>query len=207
MGASVLSIYNSALTMVGQRTLRSLSDEGGGEAKRLLDRNWCDVRDRCLEAGSWSFAKRSVMIEPDEGFEPAFGYDYAFAKPCDWKRTHVVSDNAMMQEGLVPYLDQAGHWYANVSPIYVIYISCHDHYGGDVGKWSAHFAHAMALLLAAKMAPKAVGSEEKAETLDDKGMKAIDVALAFDAANLGSQPTPTSSWVASRGRRGGYRGR
>lgn len=198
MAASVLSIYNSALTELGQRTLADMQDTGGGEAKRLLDRNWCDVRDRCLEAGSWSFALRAVMIDPEEGFTPAFGYDHAFSKPCDWKRTHVIAASEQMRSGLVPFLDQGGHWYANISPLYVRYVSCHDQFGGDVGQWSAHFAHAMSLMLAAKIAPKAIGSKEAAVTLEKAADKALVEALALDAGNLGSQPLPTSSWVNSR---------
>lgn len=197
MAASVLSIYNSALTMLGQRTLASMSDVGGGESKRLLDRAWCDVRNRCLESGSWSWSLRAVKLEPDD-MDPAFGYDHAYEKPCDWIRTHELSADEHMRAGLVRFLDQGGRWYCDANPIYVRYVSCSDQYGGDIGKWTAKFAHAVACQLAAHIAPKATGSSEKALELNKYADRELQEALALDAANLGSQPMPTSSWVNSR---------
>jgi hypothetical protein len=204
--ADRLSIMNVALGEVEQTTLGSLTDPRGGEALRLLNRNW----DRCvasmLEAGGWNFALRTIRIEPDPDVTTSFGYQYAFTKPDDWVRTQNVAMDEYLRQSIRAYKDQIGWWFCDITPIYVHYVSSGDSYGMNIGAWTQSFADALAYKLAMAIAPKVTTSENIRDRITKTAKKSLLDALSLDAANQPSDPMPNSSWVRSRNR-WGNRGR
>lgn len=145
--ASRLEIYKGALRLLGDaHGLSSLTEEG--PARRALDDAWSPAIEYMLAKGLWNFAIRSVELSNDEDVEPLFGYDYSFSKPDDWVRTVSLSDDATFREGYEDYEDETSHWYCNVDPIYVRYISNDAEYGLDIAKWRQPFAKALEAYLA-----------------------------------------------------------
>lgn len=203
--ADKLSIYNHALTEIEQRTVASLTDSHGGEALRLLDRNWTRIGNMLIEAGSWNWAVRQMKLDPDPDVSVAFGYQYAFTKPADWKRTHCISPDERFLETRLPYLDITGWWYADWTPIYVRYISGGDGFGWNVGAWTESFANAMGLALASAIAPKVTSSDKMKVALEQRARKALTAALALDAANQAQDRLPVSNWARARTRWPGVR--
>ena len=79
---SKLSIYNGALTIIGERKLASLTENR--EPRYKLDEIWDnDMIDRCLQMGQWKFAKRTVELTASPSVTPSFGFQYAFEQPAD----------------------------------------------------------------------------------------------------------------------------
>ena len=85
MAVSQLSLYNGALTILGERKLSSLTENRETQYK-LTDIWDNDAVNRCLQMGQWNFAMRAVQLDASPSVTPSFGYQYAFDKPTDYIR-------------------------------------------------------------------------------------------------------------------------
>lgn len=205
--ASKLLVFNAALLLAGERKLASLTENR--EPRRLLD----DVFDggavkTCLEAGYWNFATRSIKIESDPSVDPDFGYTRGFAKPADWCRTSAVSANEYFRSPLKDdqFADEAGHWWADIDPLYVKIVSNLDAYGGNLGNWTETFARYFEAYLASRIAWKLTRSKDTVDKINDEVERLLKGASAKDAMDSGTSLPPEGSW--NRARRGrGSRGR
>lgn len=145
--ADKLAIYKEALRHLGN-TARLSGLTEVSPARYALDDAWDGAVEYLLAKGLWNFAMRSVEISADEDAEPLFGFSYAFSKPDDWIRTASISDQGPIGEGYEDYSDEPGYWYANVTPLYVSYVSNDDEYGLNIASWRQPFAKALAAYLA-----------------------------------------------------------
>jgi hypothetical protein len=141
-----LFIYNEALGHLGERILASLAEPR--EPRRVLDSYWPSVVAYCLSQGLWKFARRTAQVENDPTLDPEFGFNYRFVIPDDWVRTILVSTSPDMDPPLLQYSDEAGFIYANMTPIYMAYVSNDPGYGMNVPAWPEQFADYVALRLA-----------------------------------------------------------
>jgi hypothetical protein len=115
-------LYNSALTICGERTLASLTEDR--EPRRLLDLVWDnDGVKTCLEGGQWKFAMRTIRIDFSTTITPDFGYKRAFEKPSDWCATSALCSDEYFSSPLTEYVDENNVWYAELDEIYVRYVS------------------------------------------------------------------------------------
>ncbi len=215
MGITRLQLYNNALMLCGERSLATVDENR--EPRRLLDQvhNSTGI-DGCLEQGQWWFAMRAVMIDPDPDIVTSFGYKNAFTKPTDWIATSAVCQDEFFREPLTNYQDERANWYADITPIYVKYVSNDAAYGGDMGKWPSSFADFVAATYAFKVIPKLAG--DKTAQLQalagppgqpKMGLLYITKHAAKSAAAM-TQPAQRmaqGSWTRSRrGTRGGPMG-
>jgi hypothetical protein len=194
-----LSQYNLALGHHRERRLASLSENR--EPRRTLDSCWDQVTGECLEAAFWKFMKRTVEIDASSTVEPAFGFNYAFRIPNDWVRTVIISSEETFTTPLLHVPEEAGYWYANVTPLFVSYISSDPLYGMNLGDWPASFAKYHALELAAQSCQRVTGSEkllEGPEGIARRLKKAKTDAKAKDAMNDPPGFAPMGSWARSR---------
>jgi hypothetical protein len=108
-------------------------------------------------------------------------------------------------------IDEAGIWYANCDPLYVVYISNNSAYGMDMSLWPATFESFVDLSLAVAACRKITGSDsmlEGPEGLLRRLKKAKESALSKDAMAEPTAEQQVSSWVEARsggGRRSGSR--
>lgn len=161
MATSRLELYNRALTMAGERTIETLTEEG--EARRLLDNAWADGRavDLCLEEAQWYFGMRTRRIDYDPDVEPQFGFSRAFSKPDDWILTSGICEDEFFRVPLKRYFDEAGYWYSDLDSIYVRHVSNDANYGGDLGKWPATFSEFVAAHLCGQIILKLSSDESR----------------------------------------------
>ena len=163
-GTSQLQLYNEALLLSGERSLTALTEEG--EGRRLLDQVWANGGvDQCLEEAQWEFAMRTVQIDYDTGITPSYGYSYAFDKPTDWILTSAVCQDSFFRVPLLRYVDEAGFWFADMTPIYVRYVSNNASYGGNLGKWPESFTAFVAAHFASKIILKISDDEDRMRLL------------------------------------------
>lgn len=103
--ASKLSLYNDANLILGERKLRSVSENR--PSRRRLDTVWDGGGVRyCLEQGLWNHAMETQALSYSPSVTPAFGYIRAFDKPEHWRRTALVSTDEQFIDKLVDYVDE-----------------------------------------------------------------------------------------------------
>ena len=202
--ATKAGIFNGAMLELGHRAMADTGEPV--EAGRDLNRHYSRVVNDCLAAGSWNFAMETIKAVADTGVTPNFGFTEVFAKPSDWVRTFGVSQDERLSIPLLQYYDDANFWSADISPIYVRYVSNDTGLGFELTRWPAAFTRYVEMELALRVAPKVARSEaERVERLRDKAKRN---ALGQDAMNE-NQPKfpPMGSWNSARGGgRGGDRG-
>lgn len=192
-----LSLYNGALTELGERELVSLSDNS--EPRRLLDSVWGrGALDQCLEAGQWSFAMRSLEIAPSTSLDASFGYQHAYEIPSDVVRLTGVFVDDSLQVPLLRYQAAAGVWFADDEPIYVSYVSNDPAYGGDLSRWPAAFVRYVEAHLAGRVVRKITQNTQEWDRIYRLTKQCLLQAASLDAMNSPTRFLPRSGWVAAR---------
>jgi hypothetical protein len=203
--ADKLSIFNGALRLCKTRRLSTLTDQT--EPRRLLDAVWANngAINYCLEAGQWTFATRSGMIDYTPSIEPEFGYRYAFSQPTDMIRPIAICTDEYFRDPLLNYSDERRYWYCDLETIYVRWVSNGENYGADLSLWSERFGKFVEAYLA---------NEIVANLTQDKDIigyvgKVFDEtkrdARSLDAMNKPTVFLPEGGWAASRRNRSNYR--
>ena len=197
--ATKLAVFNSALRLLKERKLDTLTDD---ELKRYeLDAEYDAAIAYMLEMGLWNFAMRTLAIDEDVSVDPAFGYNYAFEKPSDWVRTAIISANPRMYPAMGPgeFIDEAGYWSANTTPIYVSYVSNGASYGLNLSAWPATFERAVEFELAYRIAPTITSMTDKdSERLELRKHRALKNAQSKDALNQAPSRRPPGRLTMSR---------
>lgn len=201
MGTNRLQIYNSALLLCGARFLASLDENT--EPRRLLDNVWNSGGVRyCLEQGQWQFAMRTQMIDYDPDIDTQFGYRYAFDKPDDWVLTSALCSDERFTVPLTQYRDEVDYWVADITPIYVQFVSDDNQFGSDLSRWPSSFSEYVNAYFASQVIYKLSSDKAMRKALLDPRTGILDraklVAKSRAAMTQGTQYPATGSWVRSR---------
>ena len=203
-----LSLFNGALRELGSRKLASLTENR--EPQYLLTDVWNDDAVlHCLEEGLWSFAIRSVAISFDPSFTADFGYTYRFTQPTDFVRTAQVAVDEYFEQPLTRYVEEGQFWFADLSDIFVKYVSDDLAYGMNYSVWPPSFIVFVELYLASKIVFKITQSKEKEDEVLQKLNMARRDALSKTAMEQPNKFFPLGMFARSRyGQfsRGRYRG-
>lgn len=192
-----LSLYNGALRIIEERKLASTSENR--ETARLLGDVWDDgAVEACLEQGLWLFAMRSGAIDYTSSVEPPFGYRYAFNKPADYVRTAAVATDEYFNVPLNQVSDESGFWYADITPIYVKWVSKDSAYGLDMSRWPQTFIFYVQSYLAKRIVGRVTKSATRVELTEKNYEKALLDARSKDCMNDGVKFPPPGSWTAAR---------
>lgn len=196
MSASKLAIYNEALGHLGSRELASLTENR--DPRRRLDQAWAPAILYTLEQAPWSFAIRSVQLEPTPSIEPGFGYALAYEKPADWLKTVKVAGDERFMCPVVRYTDESGYWWTDADPLFVRFVSTDPAYGLDPSRWSPSFAAYLAIRLAQLACQRITGSSTMMGDLIKLEDKERKRAKANDALNTAPAVPPMGSWLKAR---------
>jgi hypothetical protein len=205
--ATQLSLYNGALKILGEPRLASTSEER--EPRRALDDVYAEALAYCLKEGQWIFAKRQVEIAHDVNDAPAFGFSYAFDKPTDWVRTMALSSDEFFRCPLIDADDVRTHWYANITPIWVQYVSNDAaSYGMLLSAWPPAFTLYVEHELARRICLQVTNSKADYERVEKELKKYKRDALNKDAvSDIQPKFRPRGAFVRSRLAEGEYAGR
>lgn len=196
---SRLEIYNSALTICGERHLSSLNDNV--ESRRLLDHVFDNNGvDKCLERGQWKFAMRSVRLDYDPDVTMEYGYQRAFSKPTDWILTSAFCSDEYFNSPLTRYVHEAGYWYCDLDEVYIRYVSNDEFYGGDLSLWPGTFEDYVSAHFAAKIIFKLTSDEKKRESVIRWEKRQLTLAKSNDAMAGPQQFPAPGSFVTTRNR-------
>ncbi|RWB98855.1 MAG: hypothetical protein EOQ56_19160 [Mesorhizobium sp.] len=193
-----LSLYNGALIKLGQPRLAALTDEG--KARRALDAEYAKTVKGCLEAAFWNFAMRLVQLENTPSEASSFGYQYVFDKPDDWLRTAGVTSDPHGNVPLLTYDDRTSRILADISIIYLRYVSNDEDFGMDLGLWPQTFVDYVETCLAWTVCEEITGSVDRKDRLEKARDKAKYKASNTDAMNEAvTRYPPPGRLVQSRG--------
>jgi hypothetical protein len=198
MAATQLSIYNGALTILGERRLADLDENR--EPRYELDDIWDNMMfERVLQMGLWNFAARSVQLTASPSVTPSFGYQFAFDKPeADFIRTMMVCYDEYFNLPITRYSDE-GQWiFADTETIYLKYVSDDVEFGTDFSLWPANFTEFVEHYMAYKVAPRLTGLDLKERTMEYKYERALLKARNSDAMESPARFAPQGGWANSR---------
>lgn len=204
MSTSQFQLYNGALRILKQEQLKSLSENV--EARLYLDGVWSDGAIRyCLEQAQWYFAIRTAKFDADPSLAVSFGYANAFQKPSDWIRTSALCIDDRFQVPLTQVRDEAGFWFADITPLYVAFVSDDPDYGANFGLWPESFTQYVQAYLADEIAPKLTTSENDMKRVFEVRKKRLKEARTKAAMNESAMFPATGAWVRARyGQSGGW---
>ena len=201
-----LTLYNGALRLCRQPMLSATTDLI--DARYQLDNVWgsggADTIDYCLEQGQWIFARRTAELSFDPSFTAPFGLQYAFNKPSDWVRTAMVCSDPYFTVPLTQYSDEVSTIYADITPIYFMYISNDPSYGANFTEWPQTFVRFVEAYLAREIVNYVTGSDEVIKDVMAKYQVRLTDARSKMAMNEATAFTPIGSWVRARRGRSGY---
>lgn len=201
--ATKIEVYNRALLHMGGTRLKSLSENRS--SRRNLDAAYDQALKYMLGAGLWNFGSRALELQSSDSVVPEFGYDYAFVMPEDYARTVKISDNEELTPTLSDFEEYGEYLLADVEPLYLLYVSTDEAFGGDPGKWTPTFVEALALELCHRTAGAiAQKKAEEVEAYRKQADRMAKRARGRDAVNQAPSRLPTGRLVNSRrGGRGG----
>ena len=204
-GRTRLKIYNNALSICGERSLSSVTE--AVESRRQLDLAWdSDGVNYCLEQAQWRFAMRTQKVEYDPSISPPFGYTYAFNKPSDWVLTSAVCSDERFTSPLLQYVDELDNWFADITPIYVKFVSDNVDYGLNLAEWPQSFGDYVDAYFASKIIYKMTSDKQRIEQLMGSPGKIdggelgrrLKIAKSRDAMTQPSKMRPPGSWSRAR---------
>lgn len=200
MGASQLSIYNGALRYLQERKLASLTENR--EPRRYMDDEFAGNNEFCLSQGNWTFAINEVELQASTTLIPNFGFAYAFPLPPDYDHIFNLADNESYNPLLRYYTIQNNIIYADITPLYMRYVSNGPNYGLNLGMWTPPFIDYVEARLAWLCAPRLKQKQETIESIEKIMKSAKATAVNKDSQNLPPGITPYGLWVQSRAPRG-----
>lgn len=196
MAIDKLMLYNGALRLCGEGKVTLTENR---EPRRLLDDVWAEGAVKyCLEQGQWSFAIRTLRLEPDPAKDTEFGYRNAYPKPDDYCGLAAIAADEYFRPGFSQYDDNAKHWFTDIDELFVKIISDDPDYGGDYSLWDITFAKYVMSYMAFEVAPRLTGVKVDMDKLE----RIMDKRLS-NAANKDGFSRPTrfpnqGSWNNSR---------
>ena len=186
MASSEVSIANIAMTLLGQQTIISLTDDSN--RANLANARFADVRDAVLRTHLWNCATKRAALSAS-ATAPAWGYSTAYPLPVDFLRL------ASLSELGIDYRIEGRQLLTDASTINILYIYRVE----DVSVWDELLKQAVAARLAAELALPITGSDSTA-TL----MWQLYEAKMNEAKYIDSVEGPTdldirpSSWIEQR---------
>ncbi len=194
---SKLTIYNGALTILGERKLTDLTENR--EPRWKLDTIWDnEFVDRVLQLGQWNFAQRTVQLEYSPSITPSFGYQYAFDKPLDFIRTLGLCHDEYFTIPITRYSDESAWIFTDAQIIYLKYVSNDVQWGGDYSLWPANFTEFAEHYLAYKVGPTLAGMNFNERELERKQKTLLLEAKSTDAMEQPAKFAPKGGWAQSR---------
>jgi hypothetical protein len=174
--ATKLQIWNKALAHLGEPPVASTGS--ATYIGTLLNDGWSTVPLDVLSSGFWHFAETTSGLTDDLG-TPFRGYGYRFTKPSDWLRTYRVGTDVDFTS-LADYRDATGHLSAQVTPIYLHYISSDYAADGQISTWPPAFVELVALRLAWELCERVTQSVTKEQGIRGKYAERLNDARGKD---------------------------
>jgi len=175
--ASKIDICNMALAHLGKPSITSLTD--GSPEARTCARLYDGARRASLVRSPWTFARRTraLSVVADNPLSDFWSTRYDL--PKDMLKIHRLLEDPSDPMGnhlpIASYVEE-GSVFANTEGLYLLFIVDSE----QTQRWSALFDDAVALQLAARMAPTLTRRKGDVNELRDAYVDAIGLAAEVD---------------------------
>lgn len=201
------SLYQAIAGDIGDPELLT---KRSGETRRVITDVISEVEKDCLGKHDWNFATRRVTLTGDTGdtgihlgaTEAASGYLYGFAKPSDWVKTILVTDDPHGVFKLTDYFEGHSYYSADTGEIILYYVANDTGTSLNISDWPSNFRRYVELETAVRVFPRLSGAMEPQvrdaafEKLAARRDAAMEVALKQDGqSNPDPHYAPTGSWA------------
>ena len=203
-------MYCGALRETSSRAIATLADRS--EGRFLLDEIYGDGGvttgglKYCLEQGLWTFAIRSVAVDPDPDFTPSFGVSNRFALPDDFVQTAGVWSDDRFSDPVTDYSEEGGFWYSDLARLYVKYVSNSPSYGLNLTKFPESYKLYVERYFASRIIGKLTKSEKREEDMIRKTEMAASAARTNSAMEQPTKIPARGRWASARMGTGRRRG-
>lgn len=199
--ASVVELYNLALSSVGTKALVSSPDEASREAE-VCTLWYATVRDSVLRAAPWSSARASKRLalqverDVDEDWvatDPEPGWRFAYSTPSDMIAPRYLSN--FDRFALAVSSTNSRTILTNTENAILVYTKRQE----QVQMWDISLYLAVAYALAAHIAMHLHGKPDRAQLAQEKA-NAFIMQARLDAANAVQEQYQTvPDWITARG--------
>ncbi len=165
--ASVVSMCNSALNLLGASTISALTDDS--KNARLCNQRYEPIRDRVFRGHAWNCLHKRVQLAQNST-APVVEYSYAYALPSDCLRVlkiHNGSTDSIKSD--IDYKIEGRNIVTNEGTVYIIYIAIDT----DPNNYDTYLQESISHQLAADLAYAVTNNA----TLADKYMVRADERL------------------------------
>lgn len=194
--ADQLTIWNQALSLLGERPIAAL--DSAGPASRILELHWETVRDSLLRGHRWNFARKRASLTASET-APAFGWGYSYPLPSDCLRVLELNGiQAAMTDA--DFELEGANLLTNADEAKIVYV----YRVTDPTLYDSLFTEALAIKLAIACCLEITQSNsKKAELLKELEGLSLPEAVVVDAQESRSPIIPPGSGSATLAARGG----
>lgn len=151
------SLYQAIGAEIGDPDLLTVRS---GELRRAIDDVYTNALHDCLCAGNWNFAIRTrtlTLVTTDTGVRAGTGYTYGVAKPTDWLKTVMVSDDEYAVFPHTQYYEGLNYWSADTGELIVRYVASDTGTSKNINEWPSDFRRYFELEVAARIYPRLCG--------------------------------------------------
>lgn len=188
-------VINDALIELGQPTTTGPDDDSDPIVSAIVE-IYNRTAKRVLGDYPWNFAMKVAQLAQLN--DTLDGWTYTFAKPANCVRiVKVCSQADMRRRPDIDFEDREGQVSTQYAETWMAYVDG-DFAGNDVGGWPETVKTALALELAARVAPKTDMSRNERELLLLRARSAMTEARRWDAQQNKVQKPGLSSWQRAR---------
>ena len=184
--ASSIDLCNSALTLLGQPTITSLS--ANSRAAKLVNQRYQYIIDAVLRAYPWNCAIERKSLSADST-APTFGYDYRYALPTSPYCLKVIE----MEEKDMVFKIEGRYLLTDESSAKILYIA-----RIAVGTFDSLLFEAVAARIAADIAFPLTNSTSMAQNAMQAYQFKINEAQDIDAQEGTSEEIYAEDWINAR---------
>lgn len=183
--ASVVSICNKALTLLGSSRIRALTDDS--EEARLCNTFYEGVRDAVLQSHPWNCASvRATLARLTDA--PAWGFEFAYQLPADCLRV------LRMQDYRTRFKVEGSRLLTNENTAKILYIRRME----DPSLLPPLLADLIAIRLAHDIAPRLAKSESKRQEMEQLFEQRAREARSADAQEGSADVLIADEWLIDR---------
>jgi len=173
--ASVISICNSALNLLGASTISALTDDS--KNARLCNQRFESVRDRVFRSHSWNCLHKRVQLAQNST-APVVEYTYAYALPSDCLRVLKIHNGTT--DSIASALDyklESRNVVTDEGTVYLIYIALDT----DPNNYDSYLQESISHQLAADIAYAVTNNATLAKQYMERADERLREARFIDA--------------------------
>lgn len=189
--SSELSLCNQALTMLGDITIGSLTEDT--KAAKVCNLQYANTRDAIFRSYPWNCLQRRASLARSAS-NPAWGYEYQYQLPADPYCLKVLSMQEHDDDSEVDYVIEGRYILTDSETCNILYVARVT----DPNEYDVLLQRAIVAKLASDIAYSITGNATLVQTLFQTYLATVRQARAVDAQEGNPRVLIEDTWLNSR---------